>query len=172
MNESILAQLNDIQTPEPVGVWPLAWGWWLIIAIVLILIAFTIYFIRQHIRLNKAKKQALKLLSDAQHLSPDDKVKSINQILKRVTLAYAPREAIAGLTGEQWAKWLNQFDNKAQISPALLSLTYQGQTTTQQAEEYFQQAKRWVTKVLPLTQRQLEKITNTSLETNEVSHNV
>jgi hypothetical protein len=29
-----LAQLRDIQLPEPVGLWPLAWGWWALLLLV------------------------------------------------------------------------------------------------------------------------------------------
>ena len=38
MNQDLLAQLNDIQTPEPIGAWPLAWGWWVLIIASLILL--------------------------------------------------------------------------------------------------------------------------------------
>ena len=36
-----LAQLNDIQTPSDVDWWPLAWGWWAVIALALLIIVLT-----------------------------------------------------------------------------------------------------------------------------------
>lgn len=150
MNPDLLAQLKDIQTPGQVGQWPLAWGWWVLITIaLLLLISLIIYLVKRH-KHRFAKRQALTLLKASVGLEPRAKVASINNILKRVNLAYQHRDVIAELSGTEWARWLNQHRDNAQIDVELLQLSYQPECNEEDAHLYYLQAQQWIKKALPL----------------------
>lgn len=104
--KSILEQqLRDVQTPEAVSWWPLAIGWWGLIAllsIALILIARALY--QRHTR-NLYRKTAAKELDyhftnwQEQQLN-SAYLQAANSILKR-TYSHFSDDAIS-LSGEQW----------------------------------------------------------------------
>jgi hypothetical protein len=150
MNPDLLAQLKDIKTPEPVGHWPLAWGWWLVIAIAVICVLFTSYWLFKQYQHRSAKRQALKLLHQLKDEAPMAKVAGLNQVLKRANLAYQHRDAIADLSGDDWAKWLNQHKKYVQITPELLHLTYRPDCSEEEANLYYLQVQQWLKKALPL----------------------
>ena len=99
--------------PEALGWWPLAPGWWVLIALAFAGLFYWLY--RQYLkwRWNAARRIALSELSriraeyeqgaDALALS-----KSLSELLRRSMLAYAPRGEMAGLTGERWLAWLDR----------------------------------------------------------------
>ena len=167
MNQDLLAQLNDIQTPEPIGAWPLAWGWWALIIVIVVLLFISVQLFRKRIQLLKAKKQALKLLKQADDLPALQKVSAVSQILKRAALAYLPRTEVAQLNGDTWAKWLNQHNDKVQISPELLTLSYQNSCTIEQANLYYSQALQWLKKVLPLSEKKMQIFRDKDLDVDK-----
>jgi hypothetical protein len=108
-----LLPLRDIHTPEMVGWWPLAPGWWFLIALAVAGVGLLIY--RQFVRWrwNAARRAALaELASIRQHYEQGSDAttlaKSLSELLRRGMLAYAPRGEIAGLTGDRWLHWLDQ----------------------------------------------------------------
>ena len=42
------------------------------------------------------------------HRNPVELAKQVSELLRRGMLAYAPRQEVAGLTGESWLEWLDQ----------------------------------------------------------------
>jgi len=150
MNPDVLAQLQDIQTPSPIGQWPLAWGWWVVITLALLTLLLVIYRLIKRYQHRKAKREALALLKELEALEPRSKAANINKLLKRVNLAYQSRESIAELSSKEWAAWLNQHNEKAQIAPELLDICYQANCSEEDVHLYYLQAKQWIQKALPL----------------------
>ena len=100
-----LAQLRDIHVPNEVSVWPLDWGWWALIAVVL-LVLFGLYkAISTHIRHNKPRKQALALLESVSAQQSNWPVR-LNSVLKRTAMSYYSTQQVAGLYGKQWQAFL------------------------------------------------------------------
>lgn len=105
--------LRDIHLPDPIGWWPLAPGWWFLIALI---VAGLIYFLYRRVlkwRHNAARRLALhelKRLRQAYEAGEDALVlsKSLSELMRRSMLAYAPRDEVAGLTGEAWLRWLDR----------------------------------------------------------------
>jgi hypothetical protein len=105
--------LRDLHLPEPVSWWPLAPGWWLIIALAAVVI---IWLLRRAInkwRSNAPRRFAVRELGSIEndYLQHRDAVlmaKKVSELLRRSMLAYAPRDEVAGLTGERWLAWLDQ----------------------------------------------------------------
>jgi hypothetical protein len=105
--------LRDIHLPDALGWWPLAPGWWFLI---LLAASGLVYFLYKEFlkwRRNAARRVALSELrrvrteyeagADALVLA-----KELSELLRRATLAYAPRGEVAGLTGESWLEWLDR----------------------------------------------------------------
>ena len=105
--------LRDLHLPEPISWWPLAPGWWVVIALVLIGLG---YLLRQWLRARArgaARRYALRRLADieqayAEHNNPVTFGASLSELLRRTMLAYAPRSNVAGLTGDEWLQWLDR----------------------------------------------------------------
>ena len=102
--ESLLSQLNDIHkvSADP---WPLAWGWWVLAAVIISLIVLAVYlWIRQR-RFSLAQRQAIteiKQISEKNDAWPGQ----MNQVLKRAALAYYPAYSLSGLYGQRWTQFM------------------------------------------------------------------
>lgn len=93
--------LADIHLQSAPGIWPLAWGWWLVLFLVLTTLVFSITLLHFYIKKNQARKDALHQLSQSTSLA------GINSLLKRAALSYFSREHVAGLTGTPWLTFLD-----------------------------------------------------------------
>mgnify|MGYP001546236083 CR=1 FL=1 len=105
--------LRDIHLPEAVGLWPLAPGWWLVIGLVVLTLGWLMIRAWRRWQFNAPRRYALKSLAavEAEYLSHRDPVrlaKAVSSLLRRGMLAYAPRGEVAGLTGEDWLRWLDE----------------------------------------------------------------
>jgi len=105
--------LRDLHLPEAIGWWPLAPGWWVVIVLVLLGIGFLLRaWLRTRAR-GAARRYALRQLDAIvqqydEHKDPVAFGANLSELLRRVMLAYAPRQDVAGLTGEEWLQWLDQ----------------------------------------------------------------
>lgn len=63
MNADALAQLRDIDLPEPVGWWPPAPGWWLLAAVIIILATVALNYLLARRRRLFFRRQARQLLA-------------------------------------------------------------------------------------------------------------
>ncbi|KTD42691.1 DUF4381 domain-containing protein [Legionella parisiensis] len=112
-NTDALAQLKDIHLPTPIGWWPLAPGWYVLLGLVLFLVIILAYWIYKKYRNALAKKHALLLLDTYQkeyeekHNGTQSSAR-ISELLRRVALVYYPREQVASLHGEKWLNFLNE----------------------------------------------------------------
>lgn len=104
--------LEPLILPAPPGWLPLAWGWWAVIAgIILTVLGLYLYFKWQTKRI-LAKKTALKLLTKpATPHTPS----SALEILRQAALCYFPREEIAPLTGTAWHEFLDEQINETRF---------------------------------------------------------
>lgn len=105
--------LRDLHLPDPVGWWPLAPGWWLLIALA---VAGLLWLTKKYLdrrRHEAARRHALRRLQSAvreytQHGNGVQLSKELSELLRRTMLAYAARDEVAGLTGEAWLEWLDR----------------------------------------------------------------
>ena len=96
-----LDRLHDIVLPPDVSWWPLAAGWQLVLALVFAAACFLAYRVWKKWMSNAYRRAALRELAGANDVS------SVAEILRRTALAVAPREEIAGMSGETWLEWMN-----------------------------------------------------------------
>ena len=106
-----LDQLKPNHLPDPIGLWPLATGWWIALGVgILLCIAIAVYIYRR----KKQRRYRLQALQQAElihqqfHNAPQSAAQAYNELLKRVALhAYATSEAaVAGLSGDAWCQFL------------------------------------------------------------------
>lgn len=105
--------LRDLHLPDPIGLWPLAPGWWLLIFLVCAGLIYLIY--KQFLKWQRNAKRRLALRELARLRSEYDRgadaillCKALSELVRRSMLAYAPRAEVAGLTGEPWLEWLDR----------------------------------------------------------------
>lgn len=112
MDENALP-LRDLQLPEAIGWWPLAPGWWIVLAIVGAILGYVLWRTYKWWQFNAPRRFALRELARyetefLEHRDPIRLGKQVSELLRRGMLAYAPRDEVAGLTGEAWLAWLDR----------------------------------------------------------------
>ena len=104
--------LRDLHLPEAIGWWPLAPGWWLLMALAAVGIVFLIRAWLKVRSRSAARRFALRQLDEIvskyeERKNPVEFGADLSELLRRTMLAYAPRLDVAGLTGEAWLQWLD-----------------------------------------------------------------
>ena len=99
--------------PDPIGFWPPAIGWWVLAALVILIIAGLIFALWRWRKRNAYRREALKKLnaikeSYESHKSPSKLVHQYNHLLKAVALQQYPREQVAALHGSEWLAFLDE----------------------------------------------------------------
>jgi hypothetical protein len=124
----VLQPLQELPLPAPVSWTPQTVGWAGVGVIVLGLLAWGIWAIWRHHRSQRYRRVALAQLAQIETAlnDPAQRVAALTAIaplIKRTSLAVAPRERVASLGGEAWLAFLKatrgHFDAR---SGALLSL--------------------------------------------------
>lgn len=109
--------LRDIHWPDPVGIWPLAPGWWIVLLLLLVGGIGGMLWWRKPTRL--LIHLALKELQAIEYndvLSPVARCRQLSQLLRRVCISLYPRETVAGLTGQSWLCFLDQVLDQPRFS--------------------------------------------------------
>ena len=110
-----LSQLKDIHLPEAIHDWPIAFGWWILLILIVVSITAGIYLLLRYKTITANKKAALKVLKQqfAQYKVDQDAPSFLlgtNQTLKRYCLKAYP-EAVS-LSGTSWTDFLIQHYKK------------------------------------------------------------
>jgi len=136
--------LRGLHLPEPVGWWPLAPGWWLLIAVLVVASALLIRTWLQRRARSAARRRALRQLEEsrsayAYHGNPVTLGAEVSELLRRTMLAYAPRAEVAGLTGDAWLAWLDRDLDEPRFRDGpgrkLLELPYRNPETVAEDED-------------------------------------
>jgi hypothetical protein len=109
------AQMADIIEPSSIGLWPLAWGWWALMAGIIIVLAAGIYWLRLRKQANAYRHHALAQLKRIRNFdNRHQQAKALMVLTKRVALTACPseREQINRLSGDAWLLWLNNHTKK------------------------------------------------------------
>lgn len=115
--KSLLEQLHDIDGLDAIHWWPLALGWWVLIGVVVIILsALSVFAIRRLAFKRSWKNDALQKLAHLEgNLSEEtanETLVRLSEYLRRIVLRKYSRKECAGLTGENWLKWLKTRDPK------------------------------------------------------------
>lgn len=119
--------LRDIHLPGPIGWWPPAPGWWLLLALVLVGLAlYAVHYYR-----GRHKRAALRAVTRVraaleQGAEPVACLQSVSTILRRFAMTSvagakqgAPALDVPGLIGQRWLKYLDSRWERTEFSAGL-----------------------------------------------------
>lgn len=139
-----LAALRPLHTPLPIGWWPPAPGWWLILLIVVTLSVIAYRYWRR-MAPQRAALRELKQLNENIN-SADYPIATLNQLLKRYALVCWPARTVASLSGKDWLEFLDTNGGNGQFSNGsgsiLLTHPYRKQST--EVDELITLVRQWI----------------------------
>jgi len=117
--QALLDQLQDVALPATPGIWPLAVGWYVVAALVLLAVLCAVSAL---VQLNRKKNQdRWRQVALADHAAirkhagaaTNTKVLSdLSVLMRRVALAVLPRSQVAGITDDEWLHALDKLHSK------------------------------------------------------------
>lgn len=144
--EEVLEQLADIQPPPPAGFWPPAPGWWVLATLILVAVVVAAFMGWRRHRRHAPKRAAMARLS--RYTIPEspgpDWYAGLNRLLKEAALVRYPTEQPAGLSGEQWSRFLARTSGDPDRPWQLLvNASYRPRSELPPAEAW-QLAEHWI----------------------------
>ncbi len=103
--------LKDIHLPSTISWWPLALGWWIVLGFIILVILA--WWFRRYIKawlapsLQSIALAQLEAITVDYHLTTQQKVQRISQLLRQSAMSSYPRDVVAGLAGERWLEFLD-----------------------------------------------------------------
>jgi len=145
-----LSQLKDIHLPNAISDWPIAFGWWTLLILIVLTIGAGLYFWRRYKAKNANKKAALQLLELTYIQFKSDQnshnfLQHSNQVLKRFCLKQYP--AAVSLSGSAWTDFLIRHSEKTFFNENLVHAMSQGiyQSNCQyDADELYKACSSWL----------------------------
>lgn len=153
---TLLEQLHDIEGLDPISLWPLAVGWWVLIAVGICIVSAIGYYTASIIAFKRSWKndtfQKLAYLEDdLSEGSTREAAIALSEYLRRIALKRFSRKECAGLTGAAWLKWLAKHDPKQfdweRKGALLIDVPYAPHDislSVNQVKEIIQAVRNWV----------------------------
>lgn len=153
-----LAELHDIVLPEPVGWWPLAWGWWVLMLLLIGAMIGLGWWLQQRQLRHQTRKLAVAELNRyQQQLSAHAPASyaAMNAIVKRAVLQLWPAQEVASLQGIDWLRFLVAqvpATKHQEIAEPLLAYQHKlyQPTSASDAARYHGLLLQWLEQCLPL----------------------
>jgi len=145
-----LANLHPLRLPEPIGWWPPAPGWWILLLGAVLLVATLAYLLYNRYKKNAYRRRALRQLHSLykDYLANDDTscyVRDINALLKSAALLAYPRAEVAPQHGEAWRAFLNRsLPPTEQLQPAFAHAAYQKTCPEIDVARVHRAAQQWI----------------------------
>ena len=113
--KQLLEQMRGIHLPEAISWWPLALGWWIVMALCLSIIILGLYKWRKHVRQNIYRKLAENELQAHYEQWQNNKsnssyIESANEVLRRSVQHISGESLLSSHSGRQWADTLDRFN--------------------------------------------------------------
>ena len=113
-----LDALRDIRGLDPPSVWPLAPGWWLVLAVLGLLVLAILLRRRMPLRGLPGRRDwradARRLLRDLRRRLPvldgREAAGEFSELMRRIAMARTSRDECAALSGSAWLEWLAEND--------------------------------------------------------------
>ncbi len=110
-NQQPPLQLRDIHLPDPVSWWPLAPGWWLVLALIIVVSVLVAVFVRRY-RQRHYRRLGLMHLTAIERdeaIQQDHRqlIQQLSKLLRHMSVLHY-REPCAGLEGQAWLIFLDQ----------------------------------------------------------------
>lgn len=158
-----LDNLRDIHLPEAISAWPPAPGWWILAIIILCLLFWVGWKLRQRYQKKHLMRVSLSILTEleqdyASHQDPRKLVKQYSSLIRRIAVARFSRSEAASLTGNSWLEFLNSSGQQeyfnGDIGQLLLSAPYRQVTIdSAQLDALGQAIRSWVNSIYSNVQK-------------------
>lgn len=149
--DQALENLADISVGNEVSYWPLAWGWWVFIAIFCIALIATIYATIKYRQKRLVKRRAMRTLQSIS-LAHAGAEEEIHKVLRAACIHYYPNKNVSAMHGQQWLQFLfSQHEPNDEHKSTFRSLTeslYQADIRVSR-ESALSAVTDWLNKALP-----------------------
>jgi hypothetical protein len=159
-----LQDLKDIYTPAVIENWPPAYGWWLLLLLVVIGMCLLITWLVKVRKVRLSKRRALKALQQING-SDLDNTSQLNQLLKRVAMTYFPHQNVQEMHGSQWTAFLiKTLPNKkakdfSESFESMQQTLYKVHTSgNSEFPSYSKSVETWIKHALPPSKRTFIKL--------------
>jgi hypothetical protein len=152
----LLEQLHDIEGLDAISFWPLALGWWILIAVLAISSTLIIWYLVRALAFKRSwKNDTIKKLALLENNLTDstarETVIALSEYLRRIALRRFSRKECASLMGNSWLKWLDKHDSKGfnweQKGRLLIDVPYTPKNyklPSEQVKELIHAVRNWV----------------------------
>ena len=154
MNPDLLQQLAPDRAPPPVGWWPLAPGWWALMALLLLALVLAVWLRKRARRPAKrwqrlALRELAQLQTASRQAGRDDAhlAREVQQLLRRYAIARHGRETVAALSGDAWLAFVVRHGGHewaGDSGQALLRCAYGGRAAQSEAPASSADHERWL----------------------------
>jgi hypothetical protein len=153
---SLMQQLHDIEGLDAISPWPLAIGWWISIAIGMLVLGGIIWLLKRRLSyLRSWKRDSFKKLDNLEKnlssATSSDTIAFLSEYMRRIAMRRFPRKECAGLVGDAWLKWLKEHDPQqfdwTEKGKLLIDIPYapaNRELPLSQIKELIQASKYWV----------------------------
>jgi hypothetical protein len=148
-----LANLHPLREPDLIGWWPLAPGWWMLAALLLLSLGVSLYFLLKYHRANAYRRGALAQLQglNSAYLSDRDPLaylSNTNALLKSVALQAFPRQRVASCSGNVWSDFLNDTvvarSPECRFEDSFADTAYEREVSNLNQKQVHNAAKHWI----------------------------
>ena len=142
-----LPQLRDIHLPDGISLWPVAYGWWIMLSALIALILMIYGW--KYIRRKSKKLYALRQLKKMEKNPDIDVAVATSELLRRVCIYKYPQAV--GIIGKEWIDFLHSH-SKAKLDKncmqLLLDAPYMPKATTEfragEIQKLLEFCKHWI----------------------------
>jgi len=176
-----LAQLQDIHLPAEIGLWPPAWGWWVLALLIIATVSALVFFIKRKRSRNAYRTIAIAELNSIHKKYGSDQsseyLQNLSIILRRTALSGFGSQFNASLKGHEWLQWLDEQCTKTNlqfsqgVGAALLIGPYQKNPEFNR-DELHKLSLIWVNEHRNQWQRSSKKKSKKIDATSEANHHV
>jgi len=129
--DAALANLADISVGQTPSIWPLAWGWWVLLAFTVFLLVGLVWLTFGYYKKRIIKRSALKDIANLEASAPQC-LQKLHAILRSAVIHYFPNENISSLHGNDWQNFLHD----SAVKPTKLDKHYMSQLKELEASLY------------------------------------
>lgn len=117
VQQMLAEQLRDVHLPEAISWWPLAWGWWVILIVLFLVIATSLLAAYRKRAKNRYRSLAMTALETAygnwtKNQNSKTYLHQVNDVLKRCVLHVSESARLTTYTGPAWVEELNKWGKK------------------------------------------------------------
>ena len=103
--DAALEGLADVTLGSSPSIWPLAWGWWVLIIPTIVLIAALVIFVVKYRNKRRIKSKALAAVIQINESDPQA-LRKLHSILRAAVMHYFPAKNVSKLHGSAWQEFL------------------------------------------------------------------